>query len=931
MAEPIIQTSFAGGELSPSLYARVDLEKFHVGLSLSSNFFIDFRGGATTRPGTEFCAEANTTAGKKRLVPFQVSVGQSFALEFGELYVRFYTGGAQLLKPGVAITGISQANPGVVTAPAHGFVNGNEVHISGVGGMVNLNGRNFGVAGVTVNTFQLHDIHGNLINTSVYPAYTAGGTVAAVYQLTTPYHVADLPLLKYVQSADVITLTHPLYPPADLRQLTPNTFSYTVNTIGETIQPPTALAATPSTAGNNNYGYCVTALSQDGTEESIASAPAVADSVILDHTNNKVVKLAWTPPVGQIVAGYNIYKWGPVPDTDPVSTIYGYIGQTKSNSFTDANIAADFSKVPPQFSDPFSIGQVLAVNPTAAGAGYAGHFVPLTFTGPGTGAAGYAVVDPSTGGVVAAVITKTGTGYSSCVVHDTGANTAVYAVNLGAISGTYPGCVSYIQQRRVYAAPTNSPETMDLSQTGHYANFDTTPTSQDTDAIGISLASREVNAIQSMVPMSTGLITFTTGGAVLVTGGGIGQPITPGSITAAWQASLGANNLPPIVVNYNVLYVQNRGTNVRDLAFNFYVQSYYGYDRSTLANHLFYNHTIIDWAMQQEPNKIVWCIRDDGVLLSFTYVPEQEVYAWARHETNGVYESVCSVAEGNLDAVYFIVRRFVNGQWVRYVERLADGIFDYVWDAWCVDAGLQYPLASPDTTIYPGALTGAGVAFSTDANVFAPGDVGKVIWLSGGNATITGYASPTVVTATIGLPLLKAFPDGTPTPQNSGTWSYGAPVTVLEDLDHLEGKSIVGLADGSVVGPLTVVGGKVTLATPASKIIIGLGYTCNLKTLRVNVGGNTTDQGQLKFLPDVTIRMYKALGLSCGSDFTSLQEFEDTAVPFSAPTPLFEGDLRMNIYSDWDQDGYICVQQAFPLPATVLGIIPEVVPGDTTN
>ncbi len=167
MSDNVIQTSFNSGEWSPSLYAQVNLKQYHSGAALLRNFFVDTRGGATTRPGTKYIAtcKSNNTV---RPIPFQASFIVSYLLEFGQGYVRFFNNGEPILETGKTITAITQANPGVVTSAAHGYANGDWITISGVVGMVNLNGNTFIIAGVTTNTYTLTDLFGNAINTTSY-------------------------------------------------------------------------------------------------------------------------------------------------------------------------------------------------------------------------------------------------------------------------------------------------------------------------------------------------------------------------------------------------------------------------------------------------------------------------------------------------------------------------------------------------------------------------------------------------------------------------------------------------------------------------------------------------------------------------------------------------------------------------------------------
>jgi hypothetical protein len=99
-----------------------------------------------------------------------------------------------------------------------------------------------------------------------------------------------------------------------------------------------------------------------------------------------------------------------------------------------------------------------------------------------------------------------------------------------------------------------------------------------------------------------------------------------------------------------------------------------GDDVSLIAGHLLSgsNRTIVDWTYQRLPYSVVWAVRDDGVLLSLTYSRGTLTStAWARHDTDGSFESVCSVPEGNESALYAVVRRTISGTDRRYIERMA--------------------------------------------------------------------------------------------------------------------------------------------------------------------------------------------------------------------------------------------------------------------
>jgi hypothetical protein len=234
--------NFSGGELAPRMRGRYDLPVYQNGCERLVNFIAETQGPISFRTGTRFVAMTRRN-NKAVLIPFKFNAEQAYVLEFTAGYMRIFKDEGAVVEVEKNITGVSQANPGVVTVTAHGFSNGNEVYIAGVGGMTSLNGKNYLVANALTNTFTLTDLDGNAINTSALPAYTSGGVVARVVEITTPYTEADLAALKYAQTADVMYIVHPGYEP---RKLTRSSHTaWTLATYSRTSDPFTGAGKYP--------------------------------------------------------------------------------------------------------------------------------------------------------------------------------------------------------------------------------------------------------------------------------------------------------------------------------------------------------------------------------------------------------------------------------------------------------------------------------------------------------------------------------------------------------------------------------------------------------------------------------------------------------------------------------------------------------------
>ena len=210
-----------GGEWSKRLWGRYDQPKYMNALRRCENFIPLVHGPVIRRPGFRFVSWTRRNEADLRIVPFVYAQDQAYILEFSDdgsaRKLRFYRNRSAVTEAGKAISAISKANPGVVTANAHGFSAGDEVFVSGVAGMTQVNGRRFRVGTTATNTFQLLDaITGAAIDTSGFTTYSAGGTAARIYEVTHPYAAADLPLLKWTQALDTMFLFCPGYAPRKL-------------------------------------------------------------------------------------------------------------------------------------------------------------------------------------------------------------------------------------------------------------------------------------------------------------------------------------------------------------------------------------------------------------------------------------------------------------------------------------------------------------------------------------------------------------------------------------------------------------------------------------------------------------------------------------------------------------------------------------------
>lgn len=307
-------------------------------------------------------------------------------------------------------------------------------------------------------------------------------------------------------------------------------------------------------------------------------------------------------------------------------------------------------------------------------------------------------------------------------------------------AGNYPRCVTFFQQRLVMAATKNAPQTVYASQSANYENFGASSPTKPDDAIVFRLRAREVNEIRSMIP-TRGLMLLTSSAEWIVQGANDGV-LTPSSIVIKNQGYRGCSKVPPLVVGNTVLFPQRSGGVIRDFSYEFAEDTYTGSDLTLLAKHLFRNKQVRSWAYAQANDSVIWCILDDGSCVSLTYIKEHEVWAWTRHETDGVFEWVSVQREEKEDVPYFVIRRTVNGQTKRYIERMRSREITSLTDCYFVDAGVYYN-GTPITSITGlWHLEGRQVVGLLDGNVV------RGLTVTNGSLTLP---SPTS-TAAIGLP-----------------------------------------------------------------------------------------------------------------------------------------------------------------------------------
>ena len=279
----------------------------------------------------------------------------------------------------------------------------------------------------------------------------------------------------------------------------------------------------------------------------------------------------------------------------------------------------------------------------------------------------------------------------------------------------WPGTVSFFQDRLVFAGTPTEPQTDWMSKVSDYVDFGTSTPLVDDDALSLNLTGRQMNPIKALFPFLNSCLNFGSG-AEWDVGSTDGGAITPSTAYVKLQGLRGIGDVDPVAIGHRIIFIEPRGSAVRDMVYQYFTNIYESENISIFADHLFKGYTIVAAAYQQEPDSQLWFVRSDGTLLCLTYLREQEVLAWSRHDTNGTFESVCVLPSSTDDVVWFIVNR--NGN--RYVEKLTTRVTSTdPADQYFVDAGVSYSGAAVTSVSGLDHLNGMTVAINAEGFVLA--------------------------------------------------------------------------------------------------------------------------------------------------------------------------------------------------------------------
>lgn len=908
-----IVTNFTAGEISPRLDIRVDLNRYRNGAKYLRNAVVMPHGGVRKRPGSIYVQEVKDSSltDAPLVVPFEFSTTQAYILEIGPTYIRFFKDGGIIVSGDTrTITGITKANPGVVTYTGTDPSNGDHVYISGVVGMTQVNGRRFTVANVNTgsNTFELSGV-----NTSSYSTYTSGGSYDTPVQVTTTYAADEIEALSFAQSADTLFIAHVNHPIRKLTRTSHTSWTLTdttiergpfrsLNTDAGIVITPTVLGSA-SISGITRANPAVVTATAHGFAEGASITIAGVSGMTQVNGNRYICRNVTT----------NTFELWTIAETGVNSTAYG----TYSSGGTATIATTTFSTVAPG-------GKVtLTSNKAVFESGHVGALWRLWEPGQSTGIGEPPLGDPDLDvinndqytrdghvygitnvsgsytrwdsilqfptherGVVRVPATASG-GPSFDVIwlHDSfcvleiltvsSATVATARIKYGHVPLSvmqfgssfweegawsthrgYPGVVTFHESRLWAAASEMDPQTIWASETGAFESFQ--DGSDATDALVYEIASEKVDVIKWMSPGKV-LVLGTPSSEYAAAASSQNEALTPSNVNIRRQTPFGSGVVKPVRVSHAVLFGERKGPQnsparkVRELTYSFEQDSFIAPDLTIASEHIT-GSGVEELAYQANPDSVIWGRREDGLMCGLTYEREQEVVGWHLHTMGGAFSTGSAVVEriavipGDLGSdLWMIVKRTINGSTRRYIEYLSDGLLD--------DGEKEDAIYLDSALTYSGSST----------------------------TTITGL------------------------------W-------------HLEGQSVYVLADGYKAGPFTVASGSITLDDAAELVHVGLSYTTIIETLDLEAGAAAgTAKSRQRRITNVFMDVYRSLGgqygHTTGSMFNILYR-TPTDLMGSSPD-LKSGLIRCAFPNRWERTASVRIEHSDPYPFSILGFVVE--------
>ena len=921
MAAKLAKFSSVAGVIAPGYRNRTDLNKYDLALEEGQNWFVDYQGGLASRQGFEFHDYIMEDDKNVKIAAFQygLDVANTYLVVFGHRYIRFVQDGAYVVEASKNITAVSGLT---ITSAAHGFEDDDWCKLTN-SPVARYEGATVIIANKTTNTFELVTPFGDQINLD-------GGddtaTISRIYTLESEFGTNKIPFLKFHQIRDTLRVTSSErdFLPYSLTRTDSTNWSLTRIDFENGVAVPENLAYT-CIPGDWTIIYVVTAVGEDD-EESLPSQRIFVENAKNFQLDQGFVQVTWDAIPG--VKYYNVYRSILSRDNKlSAAAQVGFVGRAYGPIFTDNNIVPDNTKTPPTSRNPFANSAIEFIEVTAPGSGYTFQSTVTVTDAEGSGFDGFPVVNDA-GELLAIVVTNRGQDYVSPTVSVSDGTGATFTVTLTDEDGNFPAVGAIFQQRQIYASTFHRPLSIEGSKPGLYNNFDASDIVVENDAYSYDIDAEIIAPIKHLVPTRAGLLICSAAGMWQLAGTNDG-PVTATDANVSRQSYTGVADVAPLRVNEDLLVLDAENSSVRLLAYSDFQKGYVSTDVSILSNHYFDKDNLIEsWSYLTAPHKLVISQREDGSAVIGCVVKEHEIFGWTDWCTQGYLRQVELVKEGTRDRLYAIVERLVNGQRKKYIESLTQRKVTNVEDYVGLDSALSLAARYPSAAVTPSGLTGT-IVLEADSNVFVNADIGRVFRGGGGVGEVTARTSPTQVTVVLSKDITKTVPCTTePAELASGDWTLDEPVDYVEGLDHLEGKTVSALLDGSVYHDYEVTNGRVDFPVQFTRATVGLKYCCLAKALPPSVP-NAIIEPDRKRVVGIAAYHNETRGLRYGTTREAMYEAQPlNPSSVGLPPALSSGFHFVSVEPVWEVEAGFYIEQPDPLPASVLGWVTEIDKGE---
>lgn len=644
----VLKQSFNAGEFSPKLYNHSKLAKYENGCKTLTNFIPLPHGSAVRRPGFEYIAEVKDGSQNVRLIPFEYSETDSYVIEAGEKYCRFYRNGGQVLT-------VDEYTKLLC-------------HFDGVNNSIVI----------TDNGDTGHEI-----------------TIEGNAQLKTSYKKYGSSSLYFNSITDGLTIP-------DASDFDFGSSPFTIDFWVNFWEFPTAYSHTFYVQADDSSNYQYFDIYKKG------SGDYYLRFIYDDGAGSNYIIRTWADP--SLSTWYHIAiirGWGGNAD-DFAITVNGELldsVETLSDALSDLeeDVNIGYSLILNGLKAPLAYIDELRIS--AGIARWTANFsVPSSQypAGDGSGTV-YELTTVFTQDILNNLyyVQSADTMYivhedhePYALVrngHDDWEITKVTFTNAPDewASSDYPRTIDFYEDRLVFGGNPGAPDSIYTSDSGDYVVFSEDDASEE-ESVQVTLGARRINDIVWMVG-SRRLLIGTRGEEWWVSGPSDTEPLTPKDHVGKTDSAWGSERVRPENIGDAVFYVQRNGRILREMRYDYASDRYISSDVSILAEHLTKDYKIKQIAYQQHPHQVMWCLREDGVLLALSYMKEHEVLGWSKHTTNGTFESIAVIPGDSEDELWVVVKRSIDGSYVKYVERMKK----FNWgtslsDCFFVDSGLTY-------------------------------------------------------------------------------------------------------------------------------------------------------------------------------------------------------------------------------------------------